>query len=71
MNEPIMSLAARYYTDPHVYRLETEGLLTRTWQFGCHASELAKIGDYAVENLLWLKMKSQQTLKQMVDMPRK
>jgi phenylpropionate dioxygenase-like ring-hydroxylating dioxygenase large terminal subunit len=47
MNEPIMSLAARYYTDPHVYRLETEGLLTRTWQFGCHASELAKIGDYA------------------------
>ena len=47
MSQPIMSLPARYYTDPQIYRLETEGLLTQTWQFGCHASELTKIGDYA------------------------
>jgi len=47
MTEPIRSLAARYYTDPHVFKLETGGLLARTWQFGCHASELAQTGDYA------------------------
>ena len=47
MTAAIRSLAARYYTDPQVFKLETEGLLARTWQFGCHGSELAKIGDYA------------------------
>ena len=46
MTAPIQSLAARYYTDPAVFRLETEGLLARTWQFGCHASELAEPGAY-------------------------
>ena len=46
MTEPIRSLAARYYTDPEVFRLENRGLLARTWQFGCHSSELPKIGDY-------------------------
>ncbi len=47
MTQSIRSLAARYYTDPHVFKLETGGLLARTWQFGCHASELAQTGDYA------------------------
>ena len=47
MTGPIRSLAARYYTDPEVFRLETEGLLARTWQYGCHTSELAGTGDYA------------------------
>ena len=47
MTEPIRSLAARYYTDPSVFQLETHGLLARTWQFGCHASEIANPGDYA------------------------
>ena len=47
MTEAIRSLAARYYTDPQVFKMEKEGLLARTWQFGCHGSELAKIGDYA------------------------
>ncbi|MEM8655007.1 MAG: Rieske 2Fe-2S domain-containing protein, partial [Pseudomonadota bacterium] len=47
MTGPIRSLAARYYTDPEVFKLETGGLLARTWQFGCHASELAETGDYA------------------------
>ncbi|SDX90776.1 Phenylpropionate dioxygenase, large terminal subunit [Ruegeria halocynthiae] len=46
MRGSIHSLAARYYTDPAVFRLETEGLLARTWQFGCHASELAEPGAY-------------------------
>lgn len=47
MNEPIRSLAASYYTDPQVFALETEGLLARTWQFGCHTSELSEVGSYA------------------------
>ena len=47
MTEPIRSLAARYYTDPKVFRLENEGLLARTWQFGCHTSVIANPGDYA------------------------
>ena len=47
MTKPIRSLAARYYTDPQVFEIETAGLLARTWQFGCHASELSDIGDYA------------------------
>ena len=42
----IRSLEARYYTDPAVYRLETNGLLARTWQFGCHVSELGAVGAY-------------------------
>ena len=51
MTEAIRSLAARYYTDPQVFKLETEGLLARTWQFRCHSSELAKIGDHAPHTL--------------------
>ncbi|MEM9343290.1 MAG: aromatic ring-hydroxylating dioxygenase subunit alpha [Pseudomonadota bacterium] len=47
MTEPIRSLAARYYTDPEVFRLETDGLLARTWQFGCHASDIPNSGDFA------------------------
>ena len=47
MTDPIKSLAARYYTDPQIYKAEKAGLLARTWQFGCHASELSNTGDYA------------------------
>ena len=47
MIEPIQSLAAKYYTDPEVFRLESQGLMASTWQFGCHASELVQPGDYA------------------------
>ncbi|MEM9708602.1 MAG: aromatic ring-hydroxylating dioxygenase subunit alpha [Pseudomonadota bacterium] len=47
MNGPIRSLDARYYTDPEVFRLETAGLLARTWQFGCHTSDIEERGAYA------------------------
>lgn len=46
MNEPIRSLDARYYTDPEVFEIEKNGLLARTWQFGCHSSDLAERGSY-------------------------
>ncbi|HAY91546.1 MAG TPA: (2Fe-2S)-binding protein [Rhodobacteraceae bacterium] len=43
---PTLSLAAKYYTDPEVFKLETNGLLARTWQFAGHASQLTETGDY-------------------------
>ncbi|MEM6896112.1 MAG: aromatic ring-hydroxylating dioxygenase subunit alpha [Pseudomonadota bacterium] len=42
----IRSLDARYYTDPYVFGVERAGLLARTWQFGCHLSDLPKVGSY-------------------------
>ena len=57
---PTLSLAAKYYTDPEVFKLETNGLLARTWQFAGHASQLKESGDYftfdmAGESLFCLK----------------
>ena len=43
---PTLSLAAKYYTDPEVFKIETNGLLARTWQFAGHASQLTETGDY-------------------------
>ena len=43
---PTLSLAAKYYTDPEVFKLETNGLLARTWQFAGHTSQLKETGDY-------------------------
>ncbi|MEL6767622.1 MAG: aromatic ring-hydroxylating dioxygenase subunit alpha [Pseudomonadota bacterium] len=43
---PIRSLEARYYTDPGVYERERQGLMGRTWQYGCHASQVPNPGDY-------------------------
>jgi phenylpropionate dioxygenase-like ring-hydroxylating dioxygenase large terminal subunit len=43
---PVRALAARYYTDPQVFEAEKAGLLARTWQFACHASQLEAPGDY-------------------------
>ena len=48
---PPQSLAGRYYTDPEIFRLEQSGLLARTWQMACHASEVANPGDYHVFEL--------------------
>lgn len=47
MSDPIHSLAAKYYTDPEIYRLETAGVLASTWQFACHEKELPEVGAYA------------------------
>lgn len=47
MTDPIRSLDARYYTDVQMFRQEIEGVLARTWQFGCHVSDVAGPGDYA------------------------
>ncbi len=45
-DQPVLSLEARYYTDPSIFEDERTGLLSRTWQFACHASQVEKPGDY-------------------------
>ena len=40
------SLAGRYYTDPAIFEAERKGVLSRTWQFAGHASQLQNPGDY-------------------------
>ncbi|MEL7430352.1 MAG: Rieske 2Fe-2S domain-containing protein, partial [Pseudomonadota bacterium] len=44
---PQRTLDARYYTDPRIFEIEREGLLAKTWQFGCHASQVSEPGAYA------------------------
>jgi phenylpropionate dioxygenase-like ring-hydroxylating dioxygenase large terminal subunit len=49
MNAPsavIRALDARHYTDPAIFRIETEGMLARTWHFAGHASLVERAGDY-------------------------
>ncbi|MEL6532705.1 MAG: Rieske (2Fe-2S) protein, partial [Pseudomonadota bacterium] len=46
MKTPIRSLDARYYIDPEIFGVENAGLLAKTWQFGCHISDLAEVGGY-------------------------
>ena len=46
MAAPIHSLDARYYTDPQVFEIESNGLFTKSWQFGCHLSALPAPGSY-------------------------
>ena len=53
MNKPVPepteltpSLEARYYTDPAIFRKETDGLLARTWQYAGHVSQVEQAGDY-------------------------
>ncbi|MDU8945728.1 aromatic ring-hydroxylating oxygenase subunit alpha [Ovoidimarina sediminis] len=51
MCEPVRSLEARYYIDPAIFEAEKSGLLRRTWQFACHASQLEQPGDYVAFDL--------------------
>jgi len=44
--DPVLSLSARYYTDPAIYRRELDGLLSSTWQYAGHISQLQNTGDY-------------------------
>ena len=62
MSKPTRSLDARYYTDPEVFRIESDGLFKRTWQFAGHISQVENTGDYftfsmAGENLFCIRGK--------------
>ena len=43
---PLLSLDARYYTDPAIFELESRGLFACSWQFAGHVSQLQNPGDY-------------------------
>ena len=49
---PVLSLEARYYTDPLIFQKERRGVLSQTWQFAGHASQLEKAGDYFAFSLM-------------------
>lgn len=42
------TLPAAFYAAPEMVHLEEEKIFSRTWQYACHESLLAKPGDYAV-----------------------
>ena len=45
---PGWSLPQRFYTDPDVYRLELDRIVTRNWILAGHVSELPEPGDFKV-----------------------
>lgn len=44
--ELVRSLDARFYTDPRIFEIERNGLMTRTWQFAGHVAQLKEPGAY-------------------------
>lgn len=42
----IRNLQPRYYTDPDVFLTERNGVLSSTWQFAGHESQIREIGDF-------------------------
>ncbi len=40
------NLHPRYYTDPEIFRREREGVLSKTWQYAGHESQLGQCGDF-------------------------
>ena len=46
--KPGYALERRFYTDPEVYRLEVERIITRNWIMVGHESEWARPGDFKV-----------------------
>ena len=49
--EPGRALAQRFYTDPTIYALELERIITRNWILAGHESQLPKPGDFKVLNV--------------------
>lgn len=49
--KPGWSLEQRFYTDPEIYALELESIITRNWVFAGHQSQLPEPGDYLVLNV--------------------
>jgi Rieske 2Fe-2S family protein len=46
--EPGWSLDQRFYTDPEIYQLEVDRIITRNWILAGHQSQLPNSGDYRV-----------------------
>jgi len=50
-HKPGHALAQRFYTDPEIYELELEKIISRNWILAGHESELAEPGDFKVLNV--------------------
>ena len=50
-HEPGGALAQRFYTDPEIYQLELERIVTSNWILAGHASQIPDAGDYLVFRL--------------------
>ena len=50
-HKPGHALEQRFYTDPEIYELELEKIISRNWILAGHESELAKPGDFKVLNV--------------------
>lgn len=48
---PGYSLEQRFYTDPEIYELEIDAIVTRNWIFAGLESQLRKAGDFLVKNV--------------------
>ena len=57
--KPGHSLDQRFYTDPGIYELELEKIISRNWFLAGHVSELAEPGDFKV----WIGPSSQEGLE--------
>ena len=51
-HKPGWALAQRFYTDPDIYQLELDRIVTRNWILAGHASQIPDAGDYLVYRLL-------------------
>ncbi len=49
--KPGWSLEQRFYTDPEIYALELEHIVTRNWVLAGHQSQLVEAGDFRVLNV--------------------
>jgi phenylpropionate dioxygenase-like ring-hydroxylating dioxygenase large terminal subunit len=49
--KPGHALDQRFYTDPDIYALELEKIISRNWFLAGHVSELAEPGDFKVLNV--------------------
>ena len=49
--KPGWALAQRFYTDPDIYALELERIITRNWILAGHESQLPERGDFKVLNV--------------------
>jgi Rieske 2Fe-2S family protein len=50
-HKPGHALEQRFYTDPEIYELELEKIISRNWILAGHESELAEPGDFKVLNV--------------------
>ena len=49
--KPGWSLDQRFYTDPDIYQLELDHIISQNWIFAGHESQIHNAGDFRVINV--------------------